>query len=131
MRHDEPNWGLAFACGSFLIVWALAAYSGVSYDVMLLRGGIAAILGGLLGVMVGYTLSGLGALYADLHEKGNSVDFTVSDDEPLLPMPTRANPHALDDEPAYREAVVPQATEPFQPIDLKSAAKHVQSLVQE
>lgn len=131
MRHDEPNWGLAFACGSFLIVWGLAAYSGVSYDVMLLRGGIAAILGGLLGVLVGYTLSGLGALYDDLHaEKGNSVDFTVADDEPLLPKPSKPGAAMHHDEPEFREAVVPQA-EPFQPIDLKSASKHVQSLVQE
>lgn len=130
MRHDEPNWGLAFACGSFLIVWVLAAWSGVSYDVMLMRGGLAALMGGLLGVGVGYTLSGLGALYADLHEKGASVDFTIADDEPLLPRPSRAN--SLDDAPESREAVVPQApADPFQPIDLKSAAKHVQSLVQE
>lgn len=137
MRDDEPNWGLAFACGSFLIVWCLAAWSGVSYEVMLLRGGVAAILGGGLGVLVGYTIGGIRALREGLHEKGASVDFTIADEEPLLPVarPAAGDPDAA---PEARERVVPRAAEPvgpsgesFQPLDLKAASKHVQSLVQD
>lgn len=132
MHSDEPNWGLAFACGSFLLVWCLAAFSGVSYEIMLLRGGVAAILGGGLGVLVGYTLAGLKTLHAGLHdEKGASVDFTIADDGPALP---RRGPVEGDGgEPEAREQIVPQAgpAGSFQAVDLKSAAKHVQSLIQE
>lgn len=132
MRDNEPNWGLAFGSGSFLIVWCLGIVADVPFETMMMRATVGAVLGTLLGVVVGYTISGLQALREDL-DKGARVDFTVGDDEPLLP-PRPEKPAATAEVGEVREQVVPQAAaepEPFQPIDLKSAAKQVQSMAQE
>ena len=135
MRDNEPNWGLAFGSGSFLIVWCLGIVASVPFETMMMRATVGAVLGTLLGVVVGYTISGLQALREDL-DKGARVDFTVGDDEPLLP-PKPEKAAAVDrasHDGEVREQVVPQAEaapDPFQPIDFKHAAKQVQSVVQE
>ena len=132
VRDNEPNWGLAFGSGAFLIVWCLGFVANVPFETLMMRATVGAVLGTLLGVVVGYTLHGLRALREDLDNKGGRVDFTVGDDEPL--MPTRpAKAEAAEAPPEVREAVVPEATapDPFQPIDFKNAAKQVQSVVPE
>lgn len=130
MRDNEPNWGLAFGSGSFLIVWCLGFVADVPFETLLMRATVGAVLGTLLGVVVGYTISGLRALREDL-DKGSRVDFTVGEDEPLLPPKPEPAPTPASE---VREQLVPQAEaspDPFQPIDYKSAAKQVQSVVQE
>lgn len=128
MRDNEPNWGLAFGSGAFLIVWCLGFVANVPFETLMMRATVGAVLGTLLGVVVGYTITGLRALREDL-DKGARVDFTVGADEPLLPLRPEKAP-APEDE--TRELVVPAAeAEPFKPIDYKNAAKQVQSMVQE
>lgn len=127
LRDNEPNWGLAFGSGSFLIVWCLGFAAHVPFETLVMRATVGAVLGTLLGVVVGYTITGLRALREDL-DKGARVDFTVGDDEPLLPKQEQAPE-------GEAELVVPAApggeAEPFKPIDFKNAAKQVQSMVQD
>lgn len=139
MRDQEPNWGLAFGSGSFLIVWCVGFLSKVPFEDLIGRAVVAAMMGTLLGVMVGYTISGIKAMREDLDKKGHRVDFTVGDDDEPLPQPLTARPRAktgaLGDEggEGVRERVVPAAegAEGFQPLDYKAQAKQVQSMVQE
>lgn len=135
MRDNEPNWGLAFGSGAFLIVWCLGFVANVPFETLLMRATVGAVLGTLLGVVVGYTINGLRALREDLDkDKGGRVDFTVGDDEPLVPAKpdAAAAPKAPAAEDDARELVVPAAEpDPFKPIDFKHAAKQVQSVVQE
>jgi hypothetical protein len=135
VRDNEPNWGLAFGSGSFLIVWCLGFAADVPFETLMMRATVGAVLGTLLGVMVGYTLTGLRTLREDL-DKGARVDFTVGEDEePLLARPEAAPRPTAGADGESREAVVPQAPEPehdpFKPIDYKAAAKQVQSVTPE
>lgn len=121
-RNREPNWKLAFASGAFLLVWVLGLGAGVSLELVLFRALTAAALGWALGAVVGMTLKGLRSLANEPPPpRGGMLDVMVADDE-------------AGEAPAEEEAskVVPQAeADPFQPIDFKAAAKHVQGLVKE
>jgi hypothetical protein len=124
IRNREPNWKLAFGSGSFLLVWVLGLMAGVPLPWVLMRACIAAMLGTALGAVVGMTLRGLKSLANEPPApRGSKLDVMVTDDAEEAPS-----------EPAPAEAtkVVPQAAnDPFQPIDFKQAAKHVQGLVNE
>lgn len=124
-RNREPNWKLAFASGFFLLVWVLGLGAGVGLGLVLFRALTAAALGWALGAVVGMTLKGLKNLANEPPPpSGTKLDVMVADD---------VDPEAAEEE-AEPEAtkVVPQApADPFQPIDYKAAAKHIQGLVKE
>jgi hypothetical protein len=122
----EPNWKLAFGSGAFLLVWILGNLARVPLDTVLTRAVIGGALGAALGAVVGMTLKGLRALANENEAKGQRVDFTVPADESELATATG------EGEGEEATVVVPQAPEPaFQPIDYKSAAKHIQGLMSE
>lgn len=132
MREQEPNWGLAFGSGSFLIVWCLGMVSHVPFEVSLGRATVAAVLGTLLGVVVGYTLTGLKTLRSGLdatNDKGARVDFTVGEDLDPLPSEKAMKDHGTDGSELSGGQV--PAEQPFKPIDYKSSAKQVQSAAKE
>lgn len=125
MRDREPNWKMAFGSGAFLVVWLLGLAAGLPLDLVLFRAVVGALLGAVLGVVVGMVLKGLADLARE-PEKGHRVDFTVAAGDEEMPAPGM-------EMPAEAARVVPQAApaDPFTPIDLKSAAKHVQGMVNE
>jgi hypothetical protein len=125
-RNREPNWKLAFASGFFLLVWVLGLGAGVNLGMVLFRALTAAALGWALGAVVGMTLKGLKNLANEPPPpRGGKLDVMVADDDPLAE-------DAAEEAPTEASKVVPQAAaDPFQPIDFKAAAKHVQGLVKE
>ena len=120
--NQEPNWGLAFGSGSFLLVWCIGILASVPIEIVAVRTAIATVLGAGVGLLFGKVIVGLKAMF-DEPAKGGSVDFTVpaSDDELLGA--------------SELSSVVPQADSaepaPFEPLDFKVAARQVQSLMQE
>ncbi|MDB5097843.1 MAG: hypothetical protein JWM80_2264 [Cyanobacteria bacterium RYN_339] len=130
VRDREPNWKLAFGSGSFLLVWVLGLMAGVPLPWVLMRACVAAGLGLALGAVVGMTLKGLRTL---AHEppppRGGKLDVMVQDDLAAEMAAEMAAEKAAETEATK---VVPQApADPFQPIDFKQAAKHVQGLMSE
>jgi hypothetical protein len=98
----------------------------VGLGLVLFRALIGAGLGWALGAVVGMTLKGLRTMANEPPPpRGGKLDVMVADD----PVAEDAPPEAA---PAEASLVVPQAAaDPFQPIDYKSAAKHVQGLMKE
>jgi hypothetical protein len=121
LGNREPNWKLAFGSVSFLLVWVLGLMAGVGLGMVLFRALTAAALGTALGAVVGMTLKGLKNLANEPPApRGGKLDVLVADEPAEEPPPAEAS------------KVVPQAeADPFQPIDFKAAAKHVQGLVKE
>jgi len=143
MRNKEPNWPLAFGSGSFLLVWLVGFSSGLSLETVAVRGLIGALLGAAVGFGVGHTLTGLKALKREV-AKGQRIDFTLQGDEeePLAPLGAEgplaaaATAPAPPSEPDLNRTVpqaapAPAASESFQPIDFKQAAKQVHGMIQE
>ena len=122
MRRHEPNWGLGFGSGAFLLVWCLGFLANVPMDVLVLRATIGAIAGSLVGILVGQTLQGLSAMRDSLEKTdaaratGTVVDYTVSGGTDEL----RATVPAAGD-----------GDEAFKPVDYKQAAKSVKHMIQE
>lgn len=127
MKRNGPNWGLAFASGSFLIVWCLGFLAQLPIEVVAVRAAIAVLLGAVVGLLVGRMLEVLARmqeLAAQSAAKGLHVDFTVASD-------MSADDEAAPDERTLVVPAAPIAGESgFQPLDFKQAARHVQSSLQ-
>lgn len=137
MSKRGPNWGLAFGSGSFLLVWSLGFMANVPIEVVAVRATMATILGAMVGILFGQTVSGLRTMYKDGPKKGGKVDFTLPADDLELTVPPvlKDMPQASADKPgSAATAKVPAAPAPeagFQPLDLKKAARHVETMIQE
>lgn len=125
--RNEPNWGLGFGSGSFLLVWCLGFLANVPMDVLVLRATIGSIAGCLVGILVGQTVQGLSAMRASLEKAdaarstGTVVDFTVSGGTDELRSTV----------PAARETADGSGEDGFKPVDYKTAAKSVKHMIQE
>lgn len=120
-RGNEPNWGLGFGSGAFLLVWCLGFLKNIPMDVLVLRATVGAIAGSLVGMLVGQTVSGLLAMRNSLERAdqarttGTVVDYTVA-----------GGPEELSATvPAARGA---EDEGGFKPTDFKAAAKAVKQM---
>jgi hypothetical protein len=144
-KHAGPNWGLAFGAGSFLLVNALGLSHDIPVDLIAVRALTATIAGAACGVIFGKTVEAFKEILSQ-NTKSGGVNFALPE----------MGPESLDlmlDKPVNIEALVPKdirneeqqaekaadkesvekgsakVDTSFQPIDLKSASKHVQGLL--
>lgn len=123
MNDREPNWGLAFGSGAFLLVWCLGFTSGVPIEVVAVRAAMATILGALVGILVGQTLGALRRLAVN-PPKGAKVDFTLPAEEDSLKT-------LVEERKVARAEAPPEPAAAFEPLDFKKAARHVETVIKE
>jgi hypothetical protein len=106
-----------------MITLFLSFLINVPFEVMIGRCIIAGLVGSFAGVLVGFVVASIASTSGrDRETVGERVDFTVGE-EPQL----RAGGPRLESV----EPVLGGEPLAFQPLDFKSSAKHVQSLMTE
>jgi hypothetical protein len=122
------SWGGIFGSAAGLITLFICFMINVPFEVLVGRVTVAGLLGALAGVIVGYLLGAIAAMKekqaAEGDDKGGRVDFTVGEDEPVVRAGGVTRP------PGERLTGGGEA-EAFQPLDLKSSARQIQSLFPE
>lgn len=117
------SWGGIFGSAACLITLFIGFLINVPFEVMVGRCVVAGLMGSFAGVLIGFVMPALVLKRAEEEDpRGERVDFTVGEDTQYRP----GGPRLASVEPEI-------GGEPlaFQPLDFKSSAKHVQSLIAE
>lgn len=117
------SWGGIFGSAACLITLFIGFLINVPFEVMVGRCVIAGLMGSFAGVLIGFVVASIASTRGNTGESlGERVDFTVGEEPQFRP----GGPRLESVEPVLGGE--PQA---FQPLDFKSSAKQIHSLITE